>query len=71
MKKFKEFCKKPITWGDYFKLCGVVAAVTTVAEAAWFGYWYRDEIGVAAKKLFQRKEEIDVEEINVNFDYDE
>lgn len=23
LKKFKDFCDKPITWGGYFKLCGV------------------------------------------------
>lgn len=34
MSKFKDFCAKPITWGAYFKLCGIcVAAGMTVS--AW------------------------------------
>ena len=34
LKKFKDFCDKPITWGGYLKLCGysLVASVITGAS---------------------------------------
>lgn len=44
MKKFKEFCKKPITWGDYFKLFKwsfIGSAVVGLGSLAW---WKLDEI---------------------------
>ena len=30
MKKFKNWTKKPITWGGYLKLCGVSTAVAVL-----------------------------------------
>ena len=37
INKFMKFCKKPITWGTYFKLCAVVAAVYATAFGTMFG----------------------------------
>lgn len=34
LTKFKAFCKKPITWGAYFKLCGIAVVATYVTTAA-------------------------------------
>lgn len=31
LKKFKAFCGKPITYGAYFKYCGVILGVYAVA----------------------------------------
>ena len=33
-KKFKEHCAKPITWGAYYKLCGICFAASIVTGAA-------------------------------------
>ena len=30
MKKFKNWTKKPMTWGGYFKLCGASVAVSVL-----------------------------------------
>ena len=32
-KAFKEHCERPITWGKYYKLCGV----TTLASIVIYG----------------------------------
>lgn len=34
MKKIKDFMRKPVTWGDYLKLC-LVALVVGIVELAW------------------------------------
>lgn len=34
LKKFKAFCGKPITWGAYFKLCGVAVGVSLLMSGA-------------------------------------
>ena len=36
MTKFAMFCAKPITWGAYFKLCGVAVVLGC---ANWFWLW--------------------------------
>jgi len=42
MTKFAMFCAKPITWGAYFKLCGV-AAVLGFANLFVLGFITRSE----------------------------
>ena len=32
-KAFKEHCERPITWGKYYKLCGVSMLASTVVYA--------------------------------------
>lgn len=34
LNKFKAFCNKPITWGAYFKLCGVSVGIVTLMSGA-------------------------------------
>lgn len=34
LDKFKAFCGKPITWGAYFKLCGVAIGVSLLMSGA-------------------------------------
>ena len=34
LKKFKAFCDKPITWGAYFKLCGVALGLSLLTSGA-------------------------------------
>lgn len=34
LKKFKAFCGKPVTWGAYFKLCGVAVGVSLLMSGA-------------------------------------
>ena len=33
----KEFMKKPVTWGGYFKLCGVSLVLSLITSA--ITYW--------------------------------
>lgn len=49
IKKFKNFCEKPITWGAYFKVAGISFALCTLATVAYAVYcssvtrsFYRD-----------------------------
>lgn len=51
MNKIKTFMNKPMTWGGYFKMCGVCAglsALTTAGMYAYFAYEtkksYRDAV---------------------------
>lgn len=37
IKKFKNFCEKPITWGSYFKLCGVSLVGFLICLGVTFG----------------------------------
>lgn len=32
-KAFKEHCERPITWGKYYKLCGVTTLASIVISA--------------------------------------
>lgn len=54
MSKMKNFMDKPVTWGGYFKLCGVSMALSMVITAASWGYIYREEIGEKIKDLRDR-----------------
>lgn len=36
MKKFKEHCNRPITWGKYYKLCSISAILSIIFTV---GYW--------------------------------
>lgn len=64
-KKFKNWCAKPITRGDYLKWCGVALGVSALEYAALLGWWYRDKIvdGLTnvADKLLRKEASKDVE----------
>lgn len=34
MNKFKNHCKNPITWGAYYKLCGISLLASVAISAA-------------------------------------
>lgn len=65
MSKFKNWCKKPITRGDYLKWCALALGVSALEYAAFFGYWYRHEIADIAtgawNKLTRKETSKDVE----------
>ena len=42
MKKFKNWTKKPITWGGYLKLCGVSTVISLVMMAPLMIGLYKD-----------------------------
>lgn len=45
MSKFKNFTKKPITWGGYFKLCGasvVLSVLMYVPMMIYYRKQYKD-----------------------------
>lgn len=51
MNKIKNFMNKPITWGGYFKLCGVSMGLGVLTSALMYGYFayeskksYRDAV---------------------------
>ena len=56
MKKFKNFCQKPITWGSYFKLCGGVLGAYTIGVVAYLvklkydDYKYMEELRQAGRE---------------------
>lgn len=60
MSKFRNWCKKPITRGDYLKWCAVALGVSALEYAALLGWRYREEIvgGLAnvADKLLRKEE---------------
>ena len=37
-RAFKEHCKRPITWGKYYKLCGISFIITTIYTIVYFIY---------------------------------
>ena len=51
MNKIKTFLNKPMTWGGYFKMCGVCAGLSTLTTACMYAYFayetkksYRDSV---------------------------
>lgn len=38
MSKIKNFMSKPITWGAYFKLCGISLGLSALASAGIYVY---------------------------------
>ena len=38
LKRFKEHCKRPITWGKYYKLCGIMSIITMIYTIIYFIY---------------------------------
>lgn len=44
LKKFKEHCGRPITWGKYYKLCGISMLLSTIISLGWLVY-----LGLASK----------------------
>lgn len=43
MSKIKDFMSKPITWGAYFKLCGVSLGLYGAAMAGLYAKYKYDE----------------------------
>ena len=64
-KKFKTWCAKPITRGDYLKWCAVALGVSALEYGVLLGWWYRDKIvdGLTnvADKLIRKEASKDVE----------
>lgn len=64
-KKFKTWLDKPFTRRDYLKLCGYALGASALYYAAFFGYWYRDEMKDVAteawNKLTRKEASKDVE----------
>ena len=44
MKKWKEIKDKPITWGGYGKLCGIIYVISLVITAIWCAAIWWNEI---------------------------
>lgn len=40
MSKIKNFTKKPITWGGYFKLCGVGTLLSMLLCVPYWIYFF-------------------------------
>lgn len=56
MSKIKAFLAKPITWGSYFKLCGLcitVSAAIIAGELAWLTH------GITWGKRPKEEEEVE------------
>lgn len=43
MNKIKNFMNKPITWGGYFKMCGVCMGLSMLTYAGLYAYLKYDE----------------------------
>lgn len=39
MSKIKQFMNKPVTWGGYFKLCGICTGLSLLTTAAMYAYF--------------------------------
>lgn len=57
----KRVMSKPITWGDYLKLCGVVWGIYAICAAVWGIQYYWDDITDKFKNLFHKKSKIEVD----------
>ena len=41
LKRFKDHCKNPVTWGAYYKLCGISFVASIIIGAVTFiKIWY-------------------------------
>ena len=52
--KFNDWTQQPITWGGYFKLCGIVYAISAVCLAVSLIWYYWSEITEFIKKPFRK-----------------
>lgn len=53
-KKFKNWCAKPITRGDYLKWCALALGVSALEYGVLLGWWYRDKIGEKVTNVTNR-----------------
>lgn len=51
-KKVKNYMDKPVTWGGYWKLCGIASAVSMLVTAAYYIALFR---GDAIRELISNK----------------
>lgn len=42
LERFKNHCNNPITWGAYYKLCGIGIVASAAVTAAWVIKWTMD-----------------------------
>lgn len=56
-EKMKNFMAKPVTWGGYFKLCGIVYLIVMIAYAGIIAAYFWNEIiekvGAWKNKIFK------------------
>lgn len=57
----KRVMSKPITWGGYLKLCGVIWGIYAIVVAAWGIRYYWEDIMDKFKNLFHKKSKIEVD----------
>lgn len=43
LKRFKNHCNNPITWGAYYKFCGIKFVISTIVSVATFLKIYFDQ----------------------------
>lgn len=57
MKKFKNWTKKPITWGGYLKLCGVSTLISVVMMTPFWVSVIKDSKEIGPYELDENDEE--------------
>ena len=57
LERFKNHCNNPITWGAYYKLCGISFAISAAVTAAWVIKWTMD-----MRSLYKFENQTDSEE---------
>lgn len=57
LERFKNHCNNPITWGAYYKLCGISLAIWAAIIAAWVIKWTMD-----MRSLYKFENQTDSEE---------
>lgn len=43
LKRFKNHCKNPVTWGAYYRLCSIAFVASTIFSVATFLKIYYDQ----------------------------
>lgn len=57
----KRAMSKPITWGDYLKLSGVICGIYAICAAIWVIRYYWEDIMSKFKNLFHKKSKVEVD----------
>lgn len=54
LKRFRDHCKNPITWGAYYKLCGISFVASIIIGAVTFvKIWYDENLIGILSKVFR------------------
>lgn len=56
-RAFKEHCKRPITWGKYYKLCGISFIITMIYTTVYVIYFGLIDVSRFKDKFSSKKDE--------------